>query len=62
MKITMSVIERRNRRRNLFLVRLEFEDARISEKFLRYLRIRMMTRTDEISSKASPIRDVHILP
>lgn len=48
MKITMSVIERRNRRKNLFLVRLEFEDARISEKFLRYLRIRMMTRTDEI--------------
>ena len=46
--MTMSAIDRRNRRRNRLFVRLELEDARISEKFLRYLRIRMMTRTIKV--------------
>ena len=43
--MTMSAIDKRNRRRKRLFVRLELEDARISEKFLRYLCIRMMTRT-----------------
>lgn len=44
----MSAIDRRNRRRKRFFVKLEFDDTRISEKFLRYLRIRMMTRTGRV--------------
>lgn len=44
----MSAIDRRNRRRNRFFVKLEFDDTRISEKSLRYLRIRTMTRTGKV--------------
>lgn len=55
----MSAIDRRNRRRNRFFVRFEFDDTRISEKFLRYLRIRMMTRTVTFSLKSTPWNGVY---